>query len=148
MSPHLQLIYCSRRNRTSELEAESEVRDILTVARAANPEHGITGALLSDADFFAQVLEGPADAVEELFARILVDPRHHDVARLLSEAIDERTFPDWVMGFTMPSAEAEMEHASSVLERAFLSANTPGSHAAAIALRELTKKCVNKAQVW
>nr|WP_255526443.1 BLUF domain-containing protein [Clavibacter sp. VKM Ac-2872] len=46
-----------------------------------------------------QVLEGPHDAVEAVYATIEADPRHTDVRLLLDEEIPARQFPQWSMGF-------------------------------------------------
>jgi hypothetical protein len=47
---------------------------------------------------FAQVLEGRAEAVLSVLARIRRDPRHRDVRTLLQEPIEKRQFARWAMG--------------------------------------------------
>ena len=46
-----------------------------------------------------QILEGPPEAVEALFARIEMDSRHSGVIRLYRKDIEQRDFPEWSMGF-------------------------------------------------
>jgi hypothetical protein len=46
-----------------------------------------------------QVLEGESKAVHHTFDRIKHDPRHDHVTLLLDEAIEEKTFSHWNMGF-------------------------------------------------
>ena len=68
------------------------------IARAAarNAELGVTGILMSSGRMFYQVIEGPDDAIDDLFARIADDPRHQDVLLLDEEVgVTERIFADW-----------------------------------------------------
>jgi hypothetical protein len=70
---------------------------ILMAARRNNPLLGITGALICRHDIYLQLIEGPADAIDELYARILADDRHTNVELLLTEAMGDRMFPAWAM---------------------------------------------------
>lgn len=70
---------------------------ILSAARRNNPREGITGALICRHDVYLQLIEGPADAIDALYARILADDRHTNVEVLLSEDMGERMFPAWAM---------------------------------------------------
>lgn len=64
----------------------------------------MTGLLLHADGAFLQVLEGPAAAVDELYARLASDSRHEHVATVSRRAITERTFPTWRMGYEEPLA--------------------------------------------
>jgi hypothetical protein len=90
------LIYRSRSQLTPE-ERGTELGGIFTVARRSNKALGITGALLITDDAFAQTLEGDAQAVRELFARIEHDPRHDSVHVLEAGPADGRVFGRWAM---------------------------------------------------
>ncbi len=94
------LVYCSR-NTIEETPEQTvaEIQSILACARSNNAKVGVTGALLFSADVFAQVLEGPAEAVERIFEKIQRDPRHSDVVILQSEHTEARDFPEWSMAF-------------------------------------------------
>lgn len=70
---------------------------ILSAARRNNPRYGITGALICRHDVYLQLIEGPAEAIDALYAVILEDDRHFDVRLLLTETVDERLFPAWSM---------------------------------------------------
>ncbi|WP_199797780.1 BLUF domain-containing protein [Porphyrobacter sp. TH134] len=70
---------------------------ILSAARRNNPRYGITGALICRHDLYLQLIEGPTEAVDALYAVICEDDRHFDVRLLLSEAMGERLFPNWAM---------------------------------------------------
>jgi hypothetical protein len=93
---------------------------ILSAARRNNPRLGITGALICRHDIYLQLIEGPADAIDALFATIEADDRHFDVRLLLSEDMGERMFPDWAMlDDTSPSQFwSTAEVAASALEAA------------------------------
>jgi len=70
---------------------------ILSSARRNNPRDGITGALICRHDLYLQLIEGPAEAIDALYARIEEDDRHFDMRLLLTEAMGERMFPAWAM---------------------------------------------------
>ncbi|WP_428425466.1 BLUF domain-containing protein [Methylibium sp.] len=71
---------------------------ILGQCRAHNPAFGITGILCHGGDVFMQVLEGGRGAVNALYAQIVRDPRHRDIAVLHFEEVTERRFAGWTMG--------------------------------------------------
>ncbi len=88
--------------------SEGDLAALLRSSRATNGRLGVTGMLLYRDGQFLQVLEGPADAVRERYARISADPRHRDVHRLLEDVITERQFPEWTMGYrTVTDMEAD-----------------------------------------
>jgi Sensors of blue-light using FAD len=76
---------------------EARLDDILTASRRNNARDDITGALICRADLYLQWLEGPADAVDALFATISGDDRHQDVHVLVRGPITHRMFPAWAM---------------------------------------------------
>jgi hypothetical protein len=106
MSSLYRLVYYSR-NHVSETPETftAEVADILEKSRVNNARDGITGALLFNAGCFAQVLEGPLEAIEATFERIQQDERHGEVSLLSLDPQEERSFPNWAMGFIGLSAE-------------------------------------------
>ncbi len=95
--PMIHLAYVSTQTR---LMSNAELLAMLEEARNNNGRHGITGLLLHKEDAFFQVLEGPELAVRRAFAGIAKDARHKHVEVLLEEALNDRQFPDWQMGFT------------------------------------------------
>ena len=70
---------------------------ILSAARRNNPQWGITGALICRHDVYLQLIEGPSDSIDALYARIKADDRHLDVRLLLRTEMNERMFPAWAM---------------------------------------------------
>ena len=94
-----QLIYVSA---ASWQLGQKEIDDILGTARRNNPAQGVTGMLLYiDLGFF-QILEGPPQGVEKIYAQILQDKRHTAQRILVDEKVDERLFSQWSMGFDKP----------------------------------------------
>ncbi|CAO3415294.1 hypothetical protein [Azospirillum endophyticum] len=78
----------------------SALADICLFSARRNCEQGITGFLVEFGGIFLQVLEGEAEMVDRLFARIAVDPRHRDVTLLLRETLDgSPEFGFWAMNF-------------------------------------------------
>jgi NAD(P)-dependent dehydrogenase (short-subunit alcohol dehydrogenase family) len=70
---------------------------ILVGARRNNPALDITGCLICRHDMYLQLLEGPGDAIDALFAKIKMDDRHLVVAQLSRATVSARMFPDWAM---------------------------------------------------
>lgn len=75
----------------------ADLRGILLKARQNNTVRGITGALVCRHDVFVQYLEGPKNAIEATYAKIVRDDRHVDVTLRSSGKIEERLFKDWAM---------------------------------------------------
>ena len=101
------VLYCSRNclSGTPETYA-AEIEAILAKSRVNNARDGITGGLLFNDGCFAQVLEGPADAVEAAFERIQCDDRHGEVTVIETGPIPARDFPGWSMAFNGQAGDA------------------------------------------
>jgi hypothetical protein len=99
---------------------EAMLAGILSAARRNNPRWGITGALICRHDIYLQLIEGPAEAIDALYATICADDRNTDVRLLLSEDMGERLFPNWAMlDDTAPSQFwSAQDVAAGVLEAA------------------------------
>ncbi|MFN5700703.1 MAG: BLUF domain-containing protein [Betaproteobacteria bacterium] len=91
----VRLMYCSRASTGVDGE---ELSLLLRQCRSHNGDAGITGMLCFSEGLFIQVLEGGRSAVNQLYQRILRDPRHHDVVLLVYEEISQRRFAGWTMG--------------------------------------------------
>ena len=74
--------------------------NLLTEARLRNQRLNITGHLLYFEGRFTQCIEGPSDSIDQLWASLKRDERHHDVQLLARYAIEERRFPEWTMAFS------------------------------------------------
>ena len=93
----LQLVYTSRA--TSRF-GDDALLNLLKRARRYNAAAGVTGVLMVHDDLFAQCLEGPEEAVRELFGRIERDGRHYGVTVMLEQFPGARAFSEWSMGCT------------------------------------------------
>ena len=71
--------------------------DILTTSRSNNPQNGITGNLIFHSDLFLQMLEGPPEAINKLYNKILSDSRHDDIVKLRDSEFPRRLFSSWAM---------------------------------------------------
>ena len=76
-----------------------ELESILLKARENNTREDVTGLLLFHDGSFFQVLEGPYDGVQRIFAAIGRDERHSRVLVLQTKDADRRAFPSWSMGY-------------------------------------------------
>ena len=83
--------------------AEASLGEIVEVARSRNAALHVSGALVFTGEHFAQVLEGPEAAIEQLMGSILRDPRHRAVNVVERPQIEERRFARWSMAYAGPS---------------------------------------------
>ena len=94
------ILYCSQNSLMGSVEEQkSEIANILSKSRSNNAGLGITGALLFNKGFFAQVLEGPLENVEKTFETIQRDMRHNDISVLECGNVATREFPEWSMAY-------------------------------------------------
>ncbi|MBD1384934.1 BLUF domain-containing protein [Mucilaginibacter rigui] len=91
-----------------KLMHENQLLDILHNARLHNAALNISGVLLYSEGTFIQVLEGKDSVIDALYSRIQADQRHKNVIKLIDEPIAEKSFSQWLMGFTVTdSAKTE-----------------------------------------
>jgi Sensors of blue-light using FAD len=98
----IQCIYASAASRDFKI---AELAELLHVARENNAKLGLTGMLLYAEGSFFQVLEGQADVVDALYAKIGRDQRHEQVTLIIREPLPKRYFDAWTMGFYKVSRE-------------------------------------------
>ncbi|MBA4254621.1 MAG: blue light sensor protein [Polaromonas sp.] len=98
----IQLTYASR---ASSMLGPMDVKDILRSSQRNNSALGVTGALCLSNGIFLQQLEGDRMVVNELYHRILQDPRHTDPAVLDFAEITSRRFVSWSMGLIAATEE-------------------------------------------
>ncbi len=95
MSLHC-LVYVSLANQEM---TDDHLQSLLQKARNKNETLEITGMLLYRDGFFMQALEGDRQDIEMLFEIIKQDLRHKDVLLVYKKPIQQKSFPDWTMGF-------------------------------------------------
>ncbi len=80
--------------------SNDELSNLLKKCHHHNNQHEISGLLLyNGAGTFLQTLEGDAEVVDALYARIKADSRHQRVNCIHRKEIEERDFPNWKMGY-------------------------------------------------
>ena len=87
--------------------AKANLTEIVEVARSRNAALDVSGALVFTGDHFAQVLEGPEEAIDQLMGSILRDPRHSAVNVVERPQIEERRFARWSLAYSGPSLFVE-----------------------------------------
>ena len=95
-----QLIYASEASAPMRI---GDIEGILKDARRKNRLLDLTGMLLFDRQFFLQVIEGDPQQLSDLYARLAMDRRHKRLKILHFDAISQRTFGEWSMGFAAAS---------------------------------------------
>lgn len=126
------MLYCSHNTTPGTLtEIAGQIEQILEVSRRNNGRDGVTGGLLYSAGCFAQVLEGPREAVENAFERIQCDERHTDVIVIMSGPVEARAFANWSMAFHDPSIDGNAS-AGTALEGAFAGRTATGDDLVAL----------------
>jgi blue light- and temperature-responsive anti-repressor len=137
MSDLYRLVYASKNLFTgAEDDVAAAVSQILDVSKRNNLRVGVTGALMFNADVFAQVLEGPRRGVEETFERIQRDTRHGDVTVLQCGPVESRGFAGWSMAFVGRPVVGQARFHSLAAESGFDLARLSGDSVFAI-LHEL-----------
>ena len=83
-----------------------DLQNILETAITSNRDADITGILLFNGTNFMQVLEGPQEEVEKIFAKICDDDRHRNVVVIYREKTGAREFEEAPMLLQIvPAAE-------------------------------------------
>lgn len=90
-----QKYYASRARRPLDAAA---LDALLETARRNNARFELTGLRVYGDNAFLQVVEGPDAAADQMFCRILGDPRHELIAQSTRQ-VQTRSFAEWQMGF-------------------------------------------------
>ena len=94
----LSLIYISHSLIVSGVR-DDEIENIVTCSTQRNARLGIRGALLFTEKHFAQLLEGPEAAIDELMTSIQRDKRHDQVTIIERRPVDGYRFSDWSLAY-------------------------------------------------
>lgn len=94
MSNPVRLIYWSEVRETLD---EVDLDSILFESVKNNDADGITGLLAFDDTFFLQLLDGPRDFVNRLYARLINDQRHNNLRLLEYRENIDKVFTQWSM---------------------------------------------------
>jgi hypothetical protein len=103
------LIYSSRNRIMGEPhQVAVAIESILLTSRSNNERLDVTGALLFSGDAFAQVLEGPREVIDALYANICKDRRHSHIVLLDQSDMPARDFSNWSMAYSGPQHGAAL----------------------------------------
>jgi Sensors of blue-light using FAD len=92
-----QILYCSLMREPMDDEA---MERLAQMAANLNRMDHITGLLMQADGVFVQLIEGPREAVNHLWARILHDQRHHGVVQLYHRReVESRACSGWDMRY-------------------------------------------------
>ncbi|WP_300376460.1 BLUF domain-containing protein [Henriciella sp.] len=72
----------------------TDLQDILESAIRNNTKIGVTGTIIYNGASFLQILEGPQDKVEKIYAHICTDNRHNHIMTIFREKGAGRAFED------------------------------------------------------
>lgn len=135
------IVYCSiSAMKGTTAEVQEGLFDLLAKARVKNAELGITGALLYNGSHFAQVLEGPRQALDAMIASIRADVRNENLTVAIDRKLPQRDFPDWSMAF---AAKSDDPPASAAME-----AVLTGSPVAGEEVLQVLKRLIVKEDDW
>ena len=87
------LIYASEATH----DQNGNLAEIIRTSQTNNGLDGITGLLWTDGRQYVQVIEGAAEAVDAVLARICGDARHHNLQVLSDLSVEGRAFTYWSM---------------------------------------------------
>jgi hypothetical protein len=91
------IFYRSRQTPATAADLDFVVQQIIGAAIHRNRVDELTGLLLTIQGNFIQALEGPLEAVRATYARISMDPRHHDLHIISQGPAEQRLFGEWNM---------------------------------------------------
>ncbi len=104
---HRLIYYSKNAIPPGQQSAYKEIKQILNHSMDRNKTANVTGALLFNQNYFAQVLEGDRKAVTQTFCRVCTDQRHSDIVILEAKPVAERIFLNWSMAFAGHSDVAD-----------------------------------------
>jgi hypothetical protein len=107
-----QILYCSL---MSQPMTQEEIEQLAANASNLNRMDHITGMLMHADGVFVQLIEGPREAVNHLWARILHDPRHMGVVQLYHRReVESRVCEGWGMQLVDRQSLREMIHEARI----------------------------------
>jgi hypothetical protein len=93
---------------TQEMSA-SDLERLLQTAREHNLQENVTGVLLYADGNYAQYIEGPQPALDDVYELILSSKLHRDISTLTRGPIGAREFPGWAMAYTPADSRQLLE---------------------------------------
>jgi len=114
--------------------SEDRLAALVEDAARFNRDVGITGIVIFDGQRFLLYIEGPEDALQIAYNRILDASSHREIVELARGRVGRRMFPYWSMRL-LPTGSAELSQAAYADWRGFVRrADRGGSAPAAMDL--------------
>jgi hypothetical protein len=96
----MDLVHCIYSSASTSDFTPMDLVALLAECREKNSKADLTGMLLYGNGTFFQVLEGDRPVVEALLEKLVTDPRHERLTKIILEPIEERSFAQWTMGYS------------------------------------------------
>lgn len=109
---HHTLCYISKQK---DSLSSSNLEDLFQFVVETNTTLNISGVLLHNNNFFLQVLEGDKDSIQDLFAKIRRDQRHHELLLILNQKVDNRIFNNYEATFSVLKSREDIERLNNYL---------------------------------
>jgi len=84
-------------SKANGISVPTGLSEIFRASRKKNAILGVSGILSYRNGYYIQILEGPANSVDQIYEKIKADNRHTNVTLLFETSITERSFPQWSM---------------------------------------------------
>jgi len=89
-------LYCILYVSTSKINC---IKDELELFQQKNRKNNISGLMLYYEGNIIQYIEGNKKELYNLYNKIKIDSRHHNIIKVMDEKIIKRNFVSWDMGF-------------------------------------------------
>jgi hypothetical protein len=98
------ILYVSSSAFVYSSEQEPRLHELVQQSQAWNQSVGITGALVCTERNFVQFIEGPSDAISDLFGKLCLDRRHTRITVIQDTKANNRHFANWSLAYSGPDA--------------------------------------------
>ncbi|MTE27524.1 BLUF domain-containing protein [Winogradskyella ouciana] len=105
--------------------APMDIELMLMKAKRKNKRLKITGCIVYADNKFIQLIQGPKDAIIDLYKEIKADKRHFKVTTLLEQSTEQKIWSDWSMAMLDFSGNVKQVMNSRILLESYLENVTP-----------------------
>lgn len=105
--------------------APMDIELMLMKAKRKNKRLKITGCIVYADNKFIQLIQGPKDAIIDLYKEIKADKRHFKVTTLLEQSTEQKIWSDWSMAILDFSGNSKQVMNSRILLESYLENVTP-----------------------
>ena len=102
-----------------------DIELMLMKAKRKNKRLKITGCIVYADNKFIQLIQGPKDAITDLYKEIKADKRHFKIITLLEQSTEQKIWSDWSMAMLDFSGNVKQVMNSRILLESYLENVTP-----------------------